>query len=675
MRRFSRLILVAWAATWSAQADQISELEKIYGRADLAMISGMGGLTVGVNGRGCVSLCKWPSPGYDDQLHYRTRIEDEVASQVEAGQGLLWGLRIEGEIVWMNDPRWTIRQRYNAPTDTVMVTESTWPGSKIVVTQRVAVLPMTDTFVSALELVGFESAPGVYWYANFAPCTRHIPELPIADWMLDAANDFAAFTDYDKQIVVHFRPDALGKEDWETAKRLVESSARPDEWEAFGEGVWIGYQAFGGFQAASCGTGIETPSAAAARLSHLNGSASAATGQCHSIVELTPRSLEDSYHASVTVAFGDTAGEMRDALGSVADAEAASLLQAAAAAHTDSLRLVPTPTTQNPEIAKYLSRALLTLLASRDSETGSVVRSPAVQPPLARDWPRNGAWVIFALDLAGAHDVAEKHLNFYLERVRTDYARGKPMGSLAASTYTDGMESSPHLVVDDQAVSWLLWALNEHLRLMPSPESKNYLTSHWENISLCADFIAQWKDNRRGAPLWSKDPITLRDLATQESLFATKLGLDSVIAIAEESERPPDPLWVERQLQVDTLIRGLLLEGRMTWEAARSLPMFLSDFAEMDEQDFDEAVQVRLDASQSLSGYAAAKAFCDAVMAWRGEPEKLERARPYALSALENALTRPAGNGESTEREPLFPDALSAALCIAAIEIVFPFSD
>lgn len=675
MNRIARILLAAWMASGGVQGDQISELEEIYGPTDLAMVSGMGGLTVGVNGRGSISLCKWPSPGYDDQVSYRTRSTDENGPVVEAGDGLFWGIRIEEELVWLNDSRWRVRQRYRSWTDTIMVTESRWPDSEIVVTQRVAVLPAGDVFVCALEMTGFESAPQVFWYANFAPCTRRLPELPVADWMLDGLNDFAAFADLDEQLVVHFRPAHPGKKDWARAAGLIASSAGSGEWEAFGEGTWIGYRGGKGLRAAYCGAGNVTPSEAAGRLVGLNDRVSAVAGQCHSVVELILRGDDDGYRASVTAAFGKTFGEMRERLDAVANAEAGRLIREAARPQPGFLRRAPDPPVGNPEISKYLSRARLTLLASRDSVSGSVVRSPAVQPPLARDWPRNGAWIIYALDLAGAHELSEKHLNFYLDRVRTEYVRGKPMGSLPASTYSDGTESSPHLVVDDEAVCWMLWALNEHGRLMPERRRSAYLSSHWDKVVLCADFIALWKDNRRGAPLWSKDPIRLRDPITQERLFAAKLGLDSAIAIAAAIERPPDPLWVERLEQVDNLVRGLLLDGRITWEIGRSLPMFLSQFGELDEQDLDEAVQLRLDALERLSGYDAAKAFTDAVMAWRGTPEKLEGLRPYALMALQNALTRASSEVESLEWAPGFPDALTAALCIVAVQTLFESTD
>ena len=221
MKRSALSILLNLALVTIARAVEIEGLEKIYGPGDLAMVSGTGRLTVGVNARGQISLCKWPSPGYNDQISYRSRPVDSPDPEVVPGHGLLWGIRMSGELVWMDDPRWDIAQRYDAPTNTIMVTEARWPESGIVVTHRVSVLPLRDVFLSELEVRGAASPPQVYWFANFTPCTRHLPELPVADWLLDDLNDFAAFSDLDEGVVVHFRPQKPAHEDWERAERLT----------------------------------------------------------------------------------------------------------------------------------------------------------------------------------------------------------------------------------------------------------------------------------------------------------------------------------------------------------------------------------------------------------------------------------------------------------------------
>ncbi|MCH8203515.1 MAG: hypothetical protein IID09_00035 [Candidatus Hydrogenedentes bacterium] len=669
MKRSALSLLLALALGTVARADEIESMEEIYGPRDLAMVSGIGRLTVGVNGRGRISLCKWPSPGYNDQISYRVRATGPSGREVDPGHGLQWGIRMDGELVWMNDPRWQIGQRYEAPSNTIMVTQARWPESRVVVTQRVSVLPQRDVFVSELEVAGAASPPQVYWFANFTPCTRHLPELPVADWLLDNLNDFAVFSDADEGVVVHFRPEKPGREDWERAERLSESAASAGQWRSFRDGTWIAYRGSGVFQAAHCGSGTVTPAEALSFLRDPAGRASAATGDCYSVVEIIPEKKSDRYRASVAVAFGESYAQAKELLDDVAEMDAADLFRETADFQRRLLRVAKYPETENQRISDYLQRAQLTILASRDSSTGSVVRSPAIQPPLARDWPRYGAWMIHAMDQAGRLDVAESHIKFYLSNVRSTYARGKPMGSLPSSTYTDGVEASAHFLVDDEAVAWLLWAISEHGRFLPEGARNEFFESIWEPVVLCTDFLADWKDSRRGAPLWAEDPITLGDTKTRERLFASKLGLDGAINVAAAIGRAPPESWLDRQRQIDNLVRGLVLAGGIQWGVGEPLPMFLDELGEVDEQILEEAATSRLQALEELSGYDAAKAFAELAMLWRGQPDKLARLRPYTMLAMQNSLTEP-GQVDSAPREPLFPDALVSALCIIAAHIV-----
>ena len=669
MKRSALSVLLVLALGTIARTDEIEGLEEIYGPRDLAMVSGIGRLTVGVNGRGRISLCKWPSPGYNDQISYRVRAAGPSGREVDPGHGLQWGIRMDGELVWMNDPRWEIGQRYDAPSNTIMVTEARWSESDVVVTQHVSVLPLRDVFVSELEVSGAASPPQLYWFANFTPCTRHLPELPVADWLLDDLNDFAAFSDGDEGVVVHFRPERPGREDWERAERLSKSAARADQWRSFRDGTWIAYRGSGVFQAAHCGSGAVTPAEAVSLLRDVAGRASAATGDCYSVAEIIPEKKSDHYRASVAVAFGESYGQVKELLDDLAEMDAADLFRETADFQRRLLKLAKYPETENQRISDYLQRAQLTILASRDSITGSIVRSPAIQPPLARDWPRYGAWMIHAMDHAGGLNVAESHIKFYLSNVRSTYARGKPMGSLPSSTYTDGVEASPHFLVDDEAVAWLLWAISEHGGFLPEGRRNDFFESIWEPVVLCTDFLADWKDSRRGAPLWAEDPISLRDTKTRERLFASKLGLDGAIDVATAIGRTPPESWLDRQRQIDNLVRGLALDRGIRWGVGEALPMFLDELGEVDEQVLEEAAASRLQALEELRGYHAAKAFAELALLWRDQPDKLARLRPYTMLALQNSLTEP-GEVDFSLREPLFPDALASALCMISAHIV-----
>lgn len=667
----SVFVFLVLAAALHGRAEDIARLEEMYGPHDLAMVSGMGGLTVGVNARGRVSVCSWPSPGFNTQVSYRTYSRDEPMLGVEPGDGLLWGIRFDGELVWMNDPRWIVQQNYAAPSNTIMITQARWPDSRIVVTQRVSVVHNADAFVSEIAVNGLPTQPEFYWYANFTPSTRHVPEIPGAYRTFDGLDDFAAFTDRRNGRVVHFRPRAPGREDWAFARGIMESEDRHGYWPSFRNGTWIVYQAGEGIRSAFCGSGSVSPSEAVGHLVDSRDGESSATGQCYSAVKVAPRKDGRRFVASIAVAFADNFEESTEILDTVMSSGTAALLRATAQFQDGLLTHATYPAADDPRIKTYLRRAVLTLRTATDLASGATVRSPADQPPLARDWPKHGAWMVYALDLSGSPVLAQRHLDFYLDAVRTRYARGKPIGSIASSLYTDGVEASPHLIVDDGAVAWLLWALNLHGDFLTGARRSSYFKSIWEGTELCADFLAGWKDRRRGAPLWAPDPITFRDNETRERLFAAKLGMDGALAIAKTIGHEAPRAWFDRQRQIDDLVRGILLERRTDWPVGEMLPMFLLEFGETDIQAADLAVTLRLEALDTLSGYEAAKAFSDAAMLWRNEPRRLEELRGYAFLALRNALSDPIVDGFPDLRRPAFPDALAAAHSIVAAHIVY----
>ena len=111
---------------------------------------------------------------------------------------------------------------------------------------------------------------------------------------------------------------------------------------------------------------------------------------------------------------------------------------------------------------------------------------------------------------------------------------------------------------------------------------------------LCTDFLADWKDSRRGAPLWAKDPITLRDTKTRQRLFASKLGLEGAIDIATAIGRTPPESWLDRQRQIDNPVRGLALATGIDWRDGQPLPMFLDELGGVELQLLESAFGSRL---------------------------------------------------------------------------------
>ncbi|NIP90243.1 MAG: hypothetical protein GWO21_15340, partial [Gammaproteobacteria bacterium] len=127
---------------------------------------------------------------------------------------------------------------------------------------------------------------------------------------------------------------------------------------------------------------------------------------------------QDGYRAWILVAMGQTYTESAETLEAVRGVS----LQSLGAMAANSYGTVPATILNDLPAAVHvhISSAWFTLVTCRDKESGRVVRSPAVTPPMARDWPRYGAWIALARAASGDDIGARRSLARYLEGVRMD---------------------------------------------------------------------------------------------------------------------------------------------------------------------------------------------------------------------------------------------------------------
>lgn len=650
---------------WSACASELALLEARYGPADLVTISGNGRLTVGMNDRGTVNVCRWPRPSHYDQLSYRTISRDLPRMGVASNNGLKWGVRLGSEVIWLDDERWDVSQRYDRANRAAMVTEGILCGTSVRVRQTAFVEPDTDTFIVHLEVEGVEVTPVLYWYANFTPTTRRLPELPIADWMLDSLNDFAVYVDSETPAVVHFRPKDPGQDEW--AK--VEGRLSLEQWRSFDEGVWIGFGSHQGIARVYCDSGDISPVEAVAAMNTDHAGRRSASGQCYSLIEVRPERDGETYSATISVGFGRTQKAMNSVLSGALSRDYRSKVQAHKSHWERRLAQMATLDASCPDsVRSGIERCLITLFASTDRASGAVIRSPATQPPLARDWPVHGAWVTRAFDLAGYPRFAQDHLRFYLEHAREDVVRAKPRGSLPSAMYTDGVEAAPHLVLDTDAVAWTLWSVLEHATLLPSNRRANYLESVWARVVPMTDFLASWTDARTGAPLPSYDPRVGHDAYRDELLFTTRLGLDSAMQIAAILSLETPAQWTRRLSELDVLIRNLLLVEGLAWTDGASLPFTLGALLSAADPRLERVTEGRLASLHELEGFAVAEVLGELALLWREDPHRLDAIKPYMAEAVAAALEH---NHPQTEAGPGLPDTATAARILVAAFIVY----
>ncbi len=547
----SRAILMVLAPVTACAA--ATPLEECLGSAGLAHASGNGALTVGANLGGRVVSCCWPSPGAHDQITYVA--EPGERRDAPPWHGLRWGVSFGGEYLWFGAPGDSLEQRYAAPGAPIIVTEGRMPGDGGQARQVLFVHAELDVLVARLEVTGPDSPPAFCFFANFTPCTRAVPELPLGDWAFDALNDFAAYADPGSGVVTHFRPAAPGMRDWEKARALAARGAAPSEWEVFRDGTSISYGAMPAARTILIGDETAFERTGTLRFNEDDKCRVSATGRLYSAMLIAPEREDGRWQATVLAAFGVKAAASRRLL---EDAQARGyqrLLEETRQFWTARCARVRVPEGLTPEQQASFHAAVRTLLVSADRGGGAVVRAPVTQPPLALDWPRHGAWINLALDVAGYPETVERHLRFYAGTVRREPARGRPIGSLPAACYATGEEALPRAILDADAAAWFVASVWRHTLFLDATAQAAFLASLWDEVSLCADFLVRWSHGPLGEPLPAFEPASMRDRTSLESLLAFYLGIESAARIAGSVGQAVPAPWEQQRRELQSLIQ------------------------------------------------------------------------------------------------------------------------
>jgi len=154
------------------------------------------------------------------------------------------------------------------------------------------------------------------------------------------------------------------------------------------------------------------------------------------------------------------------------------------------------PDTDDPEVLRFSRRALASLRTATDRRTTAMVASVATQPPYGLDWPRDGAFLNFALDQAGYHDLVTEHNLLYAAWQRRTF---EPWSLLFTDRFrcpaNPGLRSFPDCVppgtwemnyyaVPDAIVpggpfsfeidtaGLAVWTLEEHIQHVTDPEAR-----------------------------------------------------------------------------------------------------------------------------------------------------------------------------------------------------------
>jgi len=599
------------------------------------VMSGNGCLTIGVDGGGSVSVCRWPGPGYCDQIQ-----------PGRSGEGLTWIVRLGDKALRLGSGAWECSTGYADDDTTVCQSHMAVGGAGIRATLTTFVHARKDILVSRLVVEGADTPPLLYWLAGLSPRNQLIPELPLLSELSTAGGGFAVFTPNEGKTMFHFRPASPGTAEWARVDELVQSSMSSQAWAEFGKGVWMGSETLDDVRGFECGPEKDSLLSAVEWTPQNLKGATAARGPGYSIQAIAPSSEKGTYAATSITAFGEDVAQVETLLAYARGRSYEGLLDETRSYWRDRVGQASLPTGENIKLSNACRRDILTLLQSVNVRTGAVVVKPVGPSWQAIDRPRAGAWITLALDMAGYADLADSHTWFYARRLRERDARGAPAGSLPAALYANGKEAVPSIVLEPDTVAWMLAAIWRHAGFLDEQPRSTYLANQWGAVEQAATFLSGWADTLTREPLPSFNARKWRDTASTDLLLTSFMGMDSALRIATVLKKEVPDEWKNRKLDLDILLRFHCVAEGGRWKADTILPFWAPEFCEAGLPSWEAAFDGSLASVPENIDAEFLEALCGAAMFWQDSPERLARLR----SLLDR--TQP----------PPSPDTLLAAL-------------
>ncbi|MEA2516504.1 MAG: glucoamylase, partial [Actinomycetota bacterium] len=221
-RPLSLIVIVALAFTGAAPAraqtspqcfDDQEETPEGYGPTDISAVSGNTGLSVAVNPAATVTVLKWPSPSFYDQIKYRTtdRAEPRMGALPNEGAflGIAWrkSSTASWTFSWLRN--WSATQHFADDDNDEIVTVFKKRGIGLTIKLTDVVANDIDALYRNVAVTRTRSSDArfirVISFANFNPVFSKTAQSPSDDWCSEEANDDGAQWIKDADAVVQER--------------------------------------------------------------------------------------------------------------------------------------------------------------------------------------------------------------------------------------------------------------------------------------------------------------------------------------------------------------------------------------------------------------------------------------------------------------------------------------
>ncbi|HEV3472801.1 MAG TPA: hypothetical protein VG408_06295 [Actinomycetota bacterium] len=539
---------------------------EVFGPTDISAVSGNGTMSVALNEDATVTVLRWPSPSFYDQIKYRTT--DRTARFMGAlpNEGALIGIAWKGrDAKWTFDwlRQWSSSQRYADDdgdqiittfikrTRGLRVTVSDVVASDLdVLARSISVERKRRSQVRAVRVIGF---------ANFNPVFSKTPQSPTDDWCTEENNDSGGEYAPRFDAVVHER-EGVDVSTGETSGAAVAMG--------FGANSQAHHVGVDTYQTGADGNSAYDD-AADGKLSGRDEAPGQADAAISDQLSLKKRSATTTLY----IAAGFTRGEALGALDTARGEGPVSIRTSKARWWQRWLEDAALPKDAPRDVTRVAKRSLVSMRQAIDPRRDMIVASIATQPPNSVDWIRDGAYINRALELAGqASTVADHNVRYgRLQVTATNPPNGHPgpvpPGNWSQNYYADGVVGGP-IPYEIDATGFGIWTLWDHF---DQTQDRAYLTQApiYEPIQRAAHYLSDppplgcidTTSNLQCVANEEDNPTPSQSLVGAQAVW---MGLGAAVQAAETFGRDGDLVnaekWRARQAELGAAIDAQFLD-------------------------------------------------------------------------------------------------------------------
>ncbi len=225
-------------------------------------------------------------------------------------------------------------------------------------------------------------------------------------------------------------------------------------------------------------------------------------------------------------------------------------------------------------VREVAQRALVNVYVARDASVGAIAASINRQAPYYPDWPRDGAFISAALDIAGLHDwVTERH-EWYTGLIRTTFTAGNPLLTPNVPTdpdtgeqlfpadawemnyFADGQRGgSIRFEIDNTALH--VWSTVTHTANLTGTARAQFLAKVWPTTSEALDLLARWRNPKTGLPAGANEDD---DYAITSTLHGASTVYPALVAGARLAHAAGDDARAAHYLARASELHDAILE-------------------------------------------------------------------------------------------------------------------